>query len=994
MTKKKKLILIFSIIGAVIVAAVATVLVIVLTKKKPDEESKAQCVAPELVVSDDGIFWASVANATSYQYKFGDEAWAEAKEFIAFPTAEGEYTLYMKALDADGTDGKIAEFSFSVTKMTVSCEQIDNALQFEGERIYFSVNGMEEGALGEGNILDFSNDETGNTYTVQYYAKGGYWSSAEKTYYLDSAKESKTLTTTQMLSMPMLTVNEAGTHLVWTASDNAVSYAVTVDGATSTVAADNATVAFPMTEGAHTISVQAVGDGTTWFSSQVAKYEMTTRREAVPAITYEKATNTVAWDDGYADKMQLATDGATYAPLTQTSISAQDGMSLKIAAYYAEAEKTYYLESKPVSFATRAVTTPTFNRDGYITWNPDDEESAKKYYVSVVEETESAEYALADKNVCNITSLAAGNYKFAVYAADYVNETENAVVFYLPGESEEIRFSVLAKPTLSYTYGKLLWEVDSLASAYEYRVDGTGDWETATESGVLRTRDMARYEVRAIGSNEAGRYSLTSSASSLLFDPNLETTDLGATDLALFDNEQYAETVASATTGNATKTGAVTIISSADDTTDEAEKAILAGASGGVVKVTAGKASPRVQAHWGNSDGAQFTLFQPLSLEKDKRLVFRVYVVPNTAWQTAYAYNYSREYLNAKGRTIDEYGNTYAYFDEENNLVGYQSNSNKLVDGTGAEIGTIDTKSYIATVTATGAKTKARTVYGILDDNDNLLGVADENGTVKNGETTVGTLNANGELVDGSGNVLSTDAVRKTNNVAGNFYFGATGSNTAGTAIRNQETTFTNAKNNAVTVGEWTEISVDLSNYVSILSNIQTVYMHFSANGQAGDTFYIDEIRYEDIPPLPVPEYLQKDGDMGAVTYRVGKPSWMDPVAMTEGTDSVGKYVEYSWDGNSSWGIDALTFNFNGLTLNEGDKVYLHTYTPDGCRWPEILVNGDNVNYLTQGQTEEKAVFTATETTTLDTLVIRPQAYSNGYEFSIRIYGVYVVRAE
>ena len=183
MTKKKKLIMIFSIIGAVIIAATATVLIILLSKKKPEPETEKtpQCVAPEITVLDDGIYWANVANAQSYYYNYNNGEWTEAKDVIAFPSSEGDYTLRLKAIDGDGKDGKITEFAFKVAQMTIECERVDNALHFTGERIFFSVNGMEEGALDKSNILDFSNDTFGTKYTVQYYAKGGYFSKETNT---------------------------------------------------------------------------------------------------------------------------------------------------------------------------------------------------------------------------------------------------------------------------------------------------------------------------------------------------------------------------------------------------------------------------------------------------------------------------------------------------------------------------------------------------------------------------------------------------------------------------------------------------------------------------------------------------------------------------------------------------------------------------------------------------------------------------------------------
>ena len=1009
MTKKKKLILIFSILGAVIVAATATVLIVVLSKKKPEEEQtkKPICVAPEITVADEGIYWASVANAESYYYNYNNSDWAEAKDIIEFPESEGEYTLQLKAVDGDGRDGKITEFVFTVAKMTVECERVDNTLHFEGDRIFFSVNGMEEGMLSESKILDFSNDTTGTKYTVQYYAKGGYFSEEENTFYLDSIKQTKELTTTQMLTMPVLGVNEAGTHLIWTVSENAQGYAVSVDGENKTVSKDSASIAFPMTEGEHIITVQALGDGESWYSSLVSEYKMTTKREAVPTITFDSRTDKVLWEEKYASKMQISTDGNTYTPLNATSATAQAGMALKVGAYYAESEKTYYLESKPVSFEKREVSVPAFSIDGYVNWNAADETHAKKYYVSIVEQAQAAKYARLNENVKNISFLSAGAYTLSVYATDYVEEQSDKVVFYLPSDAKEVDFSVLANPTLSFEKGKLLWDIDPLATKYEYRVNGTGEWEEATESGVLRTRDMATYEVRAIGSEETGKYALTSGASALFFDPELDVAwNYGKADLALFNHASYQQIISSANVSNATKTGKVEVVTSANASSDE--QAILAGANGGgALKVTAGNAAPFRKAYWGNSDGASIELFQPLPVVQDARIVFRVYVVPNEARKTAWSYNYTGEHLNQKGRTIDAYGNTYAYFDEENNLVGYQSASNTLIDASGNQIGTIDTKSYIATVTATGEVTKARTIYGILDDSDNLLGVADENGVVKEGDTTVGTLNEKGELIVNN-SVISTSAVKLTSNMEGKFIFSVLGNKHEG-GFREYNTWFTE-ETSAIKVGEWTEVSVMItSGHASVLADIQSVHMHFFANGQEGNTFYIDEIRYdENAMMIEAPSFLKDNGDVGPSYYSVREFSDFKP-AVTTGTDEHGEYIDYDWgDYKNGWGKDAITFYFDNIQLNAGDKVYIRCSAYSG-RYTRVDVNYVdaskpnnvydtiiNCNDVGGDLYQEVLCYTAGEETQLNTLSIRPYAWSVSplYLIHFRIYGVYVVRAE
>ena len=909
---KKKWSLIFSIIGVICVSLFANACT--LFNKSSQQ---VQCVKPEITVLDEGIDWARVENAKSYYYKYNSGKWIEAKEIIAFPTVEGEHTLQLKAVDTSGKDGKITKFTFMVEKLSVECKRVDNMLTFTGENICFSVNGMEESVLGEENILDFSNDTVGAEYTVQYYAKGGYFSQENNTYYIDSEKKSQEFIVGQMLAMPTLNVNTEGTGLTWSAAENALSYLVTVDGNPSTIETNNTSVAFPKTEGEHKITVQAIGNNTTWYSSLIAEYKMTTKRESVPVLTFDSRNNKVYWQETYKDKMQISTGSSAYTPLQATSVAVETGTTLKVGAHYSQTEKIYYLESKPIYFEKREVSLPSFSIDGYVDWNQDDTSSAKKYYVSVVEQTKTAEYTKLNENVKNISFLSAGAYTFSVYASDYVQETEEQVVFYLPSDTKQIDFAVLEKPALSFKKGKLLWEMDPLATGYEYRLDGAGEWKTATEEGMLSTWDMANYEVRALGSEEAGRYALSSEISTLFFDPELAVDwEHGKSDLALFNDMRYQQLVASANNSKATKTASVEVLTSV--TADSPEKAILDGANGGVLKVTAGNASPLLKAYWGNSDGASIELLKPLPVVEDARITFRIYVVPNANRKTAFVYNYTGEYVNKKGRTIDANGNTYAYFDENNNLVGYQSETNKLIDAKGVEIGTINTKTYIATIAETGAVTKARIAYGVLDNNDTLLGVAGADGIVKNGDKVVGTLNNNGELVDASGNVLSTSAVRKTKNLEGQFILSVIGNKPDG-GFREYNTWFDN-ETSAIKVGEWTEVSLPITKgHVSALLDIQSLHIHFLANAQQGDIFYIDEIRYDENALLvEAPTFLSDKGEVGPSYYSVREFADFKP-SVTMGKDEYGEYIDFDWgDYQNGWGKDAITFYFNDAELKEG----------------------------------------------------------------------------
>jgi hypothetical protein len=209
-------------------------------------------------------------------------------------------------------------------------------------------------------------------------------------------------------------------------------------------------------------------------------------------------------------------------------------------------------------------------------------------------------------------------------------------------------------------------------------------------------------------------------------------------------------------------------------------------------------------------------------------------------------------------------------------------------------------------------------------------------------------------------------------------------------------------ENTALPVGEWTEVSFTITkDYANNLADISYVYLHLFANGQAGDTFYIDEIRYDENPQkYSAPAYWQCDGDVGADSYTIAEFSWFKPT-VTSGADENGEYIDFDWTGcESGWGVDALTFYFKNLTLNEGDTVYIRCNAYTG-RWSKVYAN-DEANWRAQiicndvtggALYQEKLCFTATNEMQLTTLSIRPDAWKK-YDVHFRIYGVYVVRAE
>lgn len=602
---------------------------------KDDNKKSTALPAPELIATDDGIHWASIANAKKYRVKLGDESW---KDYALddckadYPVAVGDYTLSVAAVDANGKTGNAAEFNFSVKQEGAAHTQNGNTLSFTGENVWYSVNGEAEAELGDDGVLDFTAAAVGSKYSVSYYTKGGFWSQEESAYYVDGAKQSVELTVTTMLSAPVLGVSADGSSLVWTADANALNYEVTIDGVTTTVSASSPSVAFPTTVGEHTISVKAAANGA-WTASRESEYVMTTAPSVVPEVTYDPESNNVVWSNAFLGAMQSSENGGEYTTLATTSATYSETMTLKVKQRFDEATKTLWLESKTLSFATRALPSIAFEQEGNLLWNQTDEGVEKTYFVSLEEEGESFEPSAANR--LNVSDKAAGSYVFKVYAGQYMDEGKHSAILYLPSPVATLNFGVLESPVLDFETGKLLWTVDENATGYEYKIDD-GEWTAATEEGFAEVTNLATYSVRVIGNETAGSLYVGYQTASVRFDPSLTTDSLGYLTVASFDKTGYSTQIgAPMQTSNMTSTGKGEIVTTG---ADAEEQAILDGATGkSALKITAGSAGGRNSNLWGNSDGVSVELFKGIVPSAEGQIVIRLYMKSNadrkTAWE-------------------------------------------------------------------------------------------------------------------------------------------------------------------------------------------------------------------------------------------------------------------------------------------------------------------------------------------------------------------------
>ena len=222
---RKRFSLIFAAILALCIGA------LIACGDKP--EAPTPLVAPVLTLDGSVVSWAAVAHATGYEvYIDGDKAATVTEtRYELNITAAGRYEITVRAVTAeDGYESSAASAAVVYTVTVATTEKLDapvlsisgNAVTWTGYEVY--VNGDKAATLTVAEyVLDATED---GTYVVTVRAvstDAGYTPSdlsAEVVYVLNSAAEP--------LDAPVPTAD--GDTVSWAAVDNAVAYAVYIDG--------------------------------------------------------------------------------------------------------------------------------------------------------------------------------------------------------------------------------------------------------------------------------------------------------------------------------------------------------------------------------------------------------------------------------------------------------------------------------------------------------------------------------------------------------------------------------------------------------------------------------------------------------------------------------------------------------------------------------------------------------------------------------------------
>ena len=865
-------------------------------------KTRIEFAAPEISMADDGIYWANITGAVSYEYSYSEGQWVTAQLPLSFPTTDGDYRLSMRAVGENGKIGSVKEVAFKVRLATATATQADNSIIFHGDKIAYSVNGGEEGLLETDNkVLDFSQSDVGTEYTVSYYAKANYWSAFDATFYKDGEKKETRFKVSGQLASPDLQVKADGTGLEWLVSENAASYEITVDGEKSVVSKEFVSVAFPNEIGQHVIKVKALGSGV-WTSGYESEYSMRTAENQYPLMSFNQVEKSVVWDAAYNGKVKVSYDGVNYDFAMGSSVSETESLRLKVCAYYDAVSKIYYLESKTISIAERSAPALKFDSTGIFSWGETDTVEFRTYSVSIVDQGEEPEFKSTTDNVADVSILSAGSYEFGVKNSNCVLTDDDGITLYIPSEPIFASFTVLSSPALTYENGDLKWEVDSAAEGYQCKKNSE-EWSDVSMPGSYTADGMGTYFVRAVGSQTAP-YSVNSGISELFFDPSLRYFSSGSIDyydLATFNDKAYERTVSVCGHSASTQSSSISVLLSSDEP-EEAD--ILAGSNdGGVLKVVAG-GSKRFTSHWASSDGVKFTLFRQDKLSLDSILVFRIYIKGNSARKNA-----------------------------------------PVLDAT--------------------------TLEPVFDENGQPI----------------------------------------YSNLEGNFAFGASGINKrTGSGIFSDAIWYNGSSNPVIETDKWVEVSVKLGEFfIGVdkdgISRLQSVFCYFLGNGQEGDVFYIDEIRYEsgitneenDNRSVHLAPSILKS----AQNYSV-KAEESIPVYINEGTTENGDYIKFHCPVMIS-DTELFRICYDDLPIYAGDiiNIRIKQYQRNGDlersnSTINFYANGEYVSYVaSSGEITEVNITVKADTTLKSFGFYAPKtSWSTRGRYTFEIYGVRVISSK
>ena len=186
--------------------------------------------------------------------------------------------------------------------------------------------------------------------------------------------------------------------------------------------------------------------------------------------------------------------------------------------------------------------------------------------------------------------------------------------------------------------------------------------------------------------------------------------------------------------------------------------------------------------------------------------------------------------------------------------------------------------------------------------------------------------------------------------------------------------------------GDTSFVSAGFGTAVLTVKKVQSYnWLFFRGAYDKNIDFVIESIEVQSAITTDVPQFLSGANE-GAQSVTLDNTTAINQGVVTTSTDVTYKFTDTA---TTTWGGDAVTFNFKNIALKAGDTIYIKaTATVDA----KVKVNGNDAYTLTASETCDGVVFTASEDMTLTSLSfnINEGVYT---DLSFKVEKVYIVRA-
>ena len=343
----------------------------------------------DLSISISGITWDAVARADGYKVKVNNGAWtAQAGRTVALSTTPGSYTVQIKAYNAT-SESAVAEITYTTVAVALSNITVSGTTATWTATALTMYKKLDSAAYASTTDTSYTFTSTG-THTLYVKVSGGF-DDTTNTYYTGSDITKNGSCTITKLTAPSLAASSDGVG--WDAVSNATRYEYSTNGGDSWTNLDTtrsvAYSTFSTTAGEHSILVRAVGNGTTYLTSDNSdEFTYETRAISFSDLSRSSDSLSVFWGTGEA---VIHNETMTVTVTKNGSTYATDEYSNYPGGYY------YY--TLPDEVGTYVITVSASSG-----WN----KNRKEYYYTAATITKSGTYTVSTLGTPSINTPSAG----------------------------------------------------------------------------------------------------------------------------------------------------------------------------------------------------------------------------------------------------------------------------------------------------------------------------------------------------------------------------------------------------------------------------------------------------------------------------------------------------------------------------------------------------------------------------------------------------------